>query len=67
MFHVDFNMNLLGIRFKNDSFQWFRVDSFFWETITLYTVCFQIENVAGCFHSLGAVLHTEWKDIFKYP
>ncbi len=32
----------LGIRFKNDSFQWFRVDSFFWETITLYTVHFQI-------------------------
>ncbi len=32
----------LGINFKNDSFQWFRVDSFFWETITLYTVHFQI-------------------------
>ncbi len=31
-----------GIHFKNDSFQWFRVDSFFWETITLYTVHFQI-------------------------
>ncbi len=29
-------------RFKNDSFQWFRVDAFFWETITLYTVHFQI-------------------------
>ncbi len=42
MFHVDFNMKRLGIRFKNDSFQWFRVDSFFWETITLYTVHFQI-------------------------
>ncbi len=36
------NMKLLGIRFKNDSFQWFRADSFFWETITLYTVHFQI-------------------------
>ncbi len=42
MFHVDVNMKRLGIRFKNDSFQWFRVDSFFWETITLYTVHFQI-------------------------
>ncbi len=42
MFHVDVNMQLLGIRFKNDSFQWFRADSFFWETITLYTVHFQI-------------------------
>ncbi len=30
--------NSLGL----DSFQWFRVDSFFWETITLYTVHFQI-------------------------
>ncbi len=30
------------IRFKNDSFQWFRVNSFFWETITLYMVHFQI-------------------------
>ncbi len=42
MFHVDVNMKRLGIRFKNDSFQWFRVDSFFWETITLYMVHFQI-------------------------
>ncbi len=42
MFHVDVNMKRLGIRFKNDSFQWFRVDSLFWETITLYTVHFQI-------------------------
>ncbi len=42
MFHVDVIMKWLGIRFKNDSFQWFRVDSFFWETVTLYTVHFQI-------------------------
>ncbi len=28
MFHVNVNMKRLGIRFKNDSFQWFRVDSF---------------------------------------
>ncbi len=42
--NVSFWLNLkrIGIRFKNDSFQWFRVDSFFWETITLYTVHFQI-------------------------
>ncbi len=40
MFHVDVNMKRLGIRFKNDSFQWFRVDCFFWETITLYMVHF---------------------------
>ncbi len=32
MFHIDVNMNHeLGIRLKNDSFQWFRVHSFFWE------------------------------------
>ncbi len=36
MFHVDISMKRLGIHFKNDSFQWFRVDSFFWETITLH-------------------------------
>ncbi len=41
MFHVDVNKKRLGIHFKNDSFRWFRVDSFFWETITLYTVHFQ--------------------------
>ncbi len=35
----------LGIRFKNDSFQWFRVESFFRETITLYTVHFQIQQM----------------------
>ncbi len=32
MFDIDVN---IGIGFKNDSFQWFRVDSFFWEMITL--------------------------------
>ncbi len=37
MLHVDFNIKRLGIRFKNNSFQWFRVDSFFWETISLNT------------------------------
>ncbi len=42
MFHFDVNMKRLKIRFKNDSFQWFRVDSLFWETITLNTVHFQI-------------------------
>ncbi len=42
MFHVDVNMKRLGIRFKIYSFQLFRVDSFFWEAITLYTVHFQI-------------------------
>ncbi len=49
MIHVDVSMTRLGIGFKNDSFQWFRVDSFFWETITLYTEHFQIYNSAGCF------------------
>ncbi len=42
LFNVNVNMKRLGIRFKNDSFQWFRVDSYFWETITLYMVHFQI-------------------------
>ncbi len=28
MFHVDVNIKQLGISVKNDSFQWFRVDSF---------------------------------------
>ncbi len=50
-------MKRLGIRLKNDSFQWFSVDSFFWETITLYTVHFQISNFVRCFHSLRAVIH----------
>ncbi len=40
IFHVDVNMKQFGIRFKNESFQWFRVDSFFWAMITL--VHFQI-------------------------
>ncbi len=66
MFHVDVNMKLLGIRFKNDLFQCFRVESLFWETIALYTVHFQIEHFAGCFHSLE-LLHTAWKVIFKNP
>ncbi len=57
MFHVDVNMIFLGIRFKNDLFQCFRVESLFWETIALYTVHFQIEHFAGCFHSLRAVTH----------
>ncbi len=47
--HFGINMKRLKIRFKNDSFQWFRVDSFFWETITLNTVHFQISNFAGFF------------------
>ncbi len=55
MCHVNVNVKRLGIYLKNDSFQWFRFDSFFWETITLYTVHFQIYNFAGCFHSLRAV------------
>ncbi len=41
-FHFDITIKRLGTRFKNDWFQWFRVDSFFWETITLYTLHFQI-------------------------
>ncbi len=64
MFHFDINMKRLEIHFKNDSFQWFRVNSFFWETITLNTVHFQISNFAGLFiHS--AVLHTAWMVIFS--
>ncbi len=42
MFPVEINMILFGIRFKNDSFQCFRVDSFFWETVSLNKVHFQI-------------------------
>ncbi len=42
LFHVDFNMKRLVIRFTNDSFQWFRVHSFFWEAINLYTVYLRI-------------------------
>ena len=36
------DLTWLKISFTNDSFNWFRVDSYFWETITLYTVHFQI-------------------------
>ncbi len=35
MFRIDVNMKRLGIRCKNHSFLWFRVDSFFWETLGL--------------------------------
>ncbi len=35
--------------FKNDSFQWFRVDSFFWETITLYTCTFIFKTLQDVF------------------
>ncbi len=35
--HFNVNMKRLGTRFKNDSFQWFRVNSFFWETISPFT------------------------------
>ncbi len=64
MFDVDVNMKRLGIRFKNDSFQWFRVDSFYWETVTLYTMHFQ--NSAGCLIHVE-LLHTAWKIVFKNP
>ncbi len=40
MFHVDITLKQLKIRFKNDSFSWLGVNSFFWKTITLYTVHF---------------------------
>ncbi len=40
MFHVDITLKQLKIRFKNDSFSWLGVDSFFWKTITLYKVHF---------------------------
>ncbi len=59
MFHVEST----GIGFKNDSFQWFRVDSFIWETITLYMEHFQISIFAGCFHS-QELLHC-MKDHFQ--
>ncbi len=32
MFYVEVNMKRLGVGVKNVLFQWFRVDSFFWET-----------------------------------
>ncbi len=64
MFDVDVNMKRLGIRFKNDSFQWFRLDSFYWETVTLYTMHFQIYNFVGCLIHVE-LLHTAWKIVFK--
>ncbi len=66
MFHFDINIERLEIHFKNDSFQWFRVNSFFWETITLNTVHFQISKFAGLFIHLE-LFHTAWKAIFKNP
>ncbi len=68
MFHVDVNMKRLGIRFKNDSFQWFRVDSFFWETITLYTVhcTFRFKTWQDVFIHLE-LCYTAWKVNFKNP
>ncbi len=42
--------------FINDSFQWFRVDSFFWEKITL----FRLNTLQDVFIHLE-LLHTAWK------
>ncbi len=44
MFHDDVEMKRLKIRFENDSFQWFRVDSFFWETIGAFDFMQRHEN-----------------------
>ncbi len=49
MFHVDINMKRLGIRFKNNLFQWFRVDSFFWEKIALYMCTFRVNTLQNVF------------------
>ncbi len=49
MFHVDINMKRLGIRFKNNLFQWFRVDSFFWEKIALYMCTFRCNTLQNVF------------------
>ncbi len=71
MFHVNMklmfqvNMKRIGIRFKNNLFQWFRVDSFFWETITLYTAL-RFKTLQDVFIHLE-LLHTAWKAIFKNP
>ncbi len=58
MFPAGVNMKRLKIRFNNDTFQWFRVKTFFWETITLNTVRFKIKNSAGCFHSFRELCYT---------
>ncbi len=65
MFYFDFTLKQLKINFKNDSFSWLWVDSFFWKIITLYTVHFKISDFAGFYHPLRAVLHTAWKIISK--
>ncbi len=65
IFHVDVNMKWFGICFKNDSFQWLRVDSFFWETINIHgALCFK--TLQDVFIHLE-LLHTAWKVIFKNP
>ncbi len=53
-----------GIGFKKDSFQWFRVDAFFWETITLCT--FRFQSLQDVFIHVD-LLHTAWNIIFKNP
>ncbi len=40
MFHFEVTLKQLKIRFINDLFQWFKVDSFFWKALTLYMVHF---------------------------
>ncbi len=69
MFHVDVNMKKLGIPFINDSFQWFRVDSLFLETITLYTLCtFRFKTLQDVFiHWDVLLLHYVWNVISKMP
>ncbi len=61
MFHFDINMKRLKIRFKNDSFQWFRVDSLLRDNNFIHSAHSDLK------HSLRAVLHTAWKVIFKNP
>ncbi len=55
MFHVDVNMKRLKIRFKNDSFQWFRVDSFFWETMAVSQYAFFSELASLCSRSTSSL------------
>ncbi len=69
MFHVDVNMKRLGISFKNDSVQWFRVDSFFYTWCTFRFNTFQdvFIHVELCYtrhessfskiHNRGTLIH----------
>ncbi len=69
MFHVDVNLNLLGICFKNHSFQWFRLfllrdNNFIHSALSDWKLCRMFSFTKSCYtlHNRGTLLYTKSKD-----